>query len=437
MVKIELNWKWWSFQNKVRQAIREREHDLVVARAGYRSGKTILLARECIEWGLSINKSRILLMAPDYQKGGPSTYRVLFEQLPGDDTQPSEAGNPENSPIVEEYNAKDNRITLVNGSNIWLGSADKWNRYAGSEFYFIGCDEPAHYDNTDLYKLHEMLVSRQTTQEGPNVTLWTSTGAGYNQYYDITERQVNEDEEPLQWADQMKVIVGSSLNNPFLPERDKLERQFAGTQKEDQALHGGFSEAQGLVYSKFNRGVHVVSQNEIELKDDFVIYAYDYGWDDPRVLLEIRKTLQEQYVCYDLYYKREKPVEHLTGKFDNGRIVREGWVQENEKEPGIVYCDHDPEHIEKFKEAGFQAEKATKDIDEGIDEVQSVLEIDEEIGPGLLVVEENCGDMIKEVTNYKEEDVGKSTAEDHALDCLRYGIMGDRYVKTKEAKLAW
>jgi phage terminase large subunit len=417
---LDLDWGFWDAQLRAIEALESGEYDVVVFRGGYGSGKTILGARYTIEKALEVPRSDNLIIAPDSQTGAPTTYKVFFEQLPGEDTVPEEGGDPENSPIITDYNRNESRLTVFNGSVIRLGSADVWNRYAGGEFNTIWCDEVAHYEHTDLFKLNRMLISRQRTSRGPNVTLWTSTGNGYNQFYDFVERQETPDDEEL--PTRITNIIADSRNNPFLEEKEKLTRQFEGTEKAEQGLAGGFAAAEGLVYPTFSRGTHVVSRSDVEVVDDWRIYGYDYGFKHPRVLLEIGKTPADQYVVLDCYYRTEMPLDHLIDP-DDGT----GWVLENEKPTGAVYCDHDPEHIQKFRDAGFSAAAATKDIDEGIDEVRGVLEVDETVGPGLLVVED-CTELIKEFQSYKEDDVGTSRAEDHALDSLRYAVMGDRYV---------
>ena len=416
---ISLDFNWADYQFDVVDELENGDSDLVVLRTGYGGGKSYCGAQWIHLGSMQLSSGESLVLAPDFKKGGPATYRVFFETLPGEDTVPNDAGgDPENSPIVAGYNQNQKRITYVSGHVVRLGSADKWNRYAGSEFHRIWMDEPSHYDNTDLYDLHEMLISRQRTQAGPNTCLMTSTGNGYGQFYDITERQVDPNDDPLPWADSMEVFVHSSLRNPFLPDdaKAKLRRQFEGTDREEQALHGGFAAAEGLVYEQFSRQLHVVERDDVEVRDDWRMYGYDYGWNDPRVLIEYGKTLADQYVALDCYYETGKPVEHAIA-----------WLRENDKPTGPIYCDHDPEHIDKFRRAGYQAEAATKDLDEGISEVREVLEVDDEIGPGLLVVED-CVQLIKEFQSYKEDDVGTSRAEDHCLDVTRYAIMGDRYV---------
>lgn len=419
--RMDLQWGFWDAQLKALQALEGGKYDVVVFRGGYGSGKSILGARWLIEKALEIPKSDNLIIAPDSQKGGPTTYKVFFEQLPGEDTVPDEGGEPENSPIVEDYNRNESRLTLFQGAVIRLGSADVWNRYAGGEFNSIWCDEVAHYEHTDLYDLNRMLLSRQRTERGPNVTLWTSTGNGYNQFFDFVEKQVTPDGDEL--PTRLINIVADSRNNPFLNEKEKLVRQFEGTQKEEQGLAGGFAAAEGLVYSSFSRPLHVRPRSEIQTTGGWRLYGYDYGFKDPRVLLEIGKTPADQYVVLDMYYEAEQPVENLVDP-DDGT----GWAIG--KPTGELYSDHEPEHIQKFRDAGFEAYAATKDIDEGIDEVRSVLEPDPALDgePGLLIADD-CTPLIQEFQSYKEDDVGTKRATDHALDSLRYAIMGDRYVE--------
>ncbi|QLG63093.1 hypothetical protein [Halorarum salinum] len=433
---VEIGGSYWGAQLDVFDALESGENDLVIFRTGYGGGKTVLGSDWVLGVGLQVPNGHSLVLAPDKAKGGPATYKGFYERLPGENTVPNDAdGDPENSPIVAGHHGTKNRTTLVNGHIIQLGGADIWSRFAGTEFNAIWCDEVGHYDHTDLYDLHEMLITRQRTEQGPNVTLWTSTGNGFNQFYDISEREMQPDgeggEEKLPWADRMAVIVGDSRDNPFHHEIEKMKAQFEGTARERQALEGGFSAAEGLVYSSFSRKTHVRERPDVvdRLVDGWRLYGYDYGHADPRVLLEIGKTPADQYVILDEYYEPQQPVEKLTGKWDGGRLVRDGWLQQQNKRAGEVYCDHEPEHIEKFRKAGFEADSATKNLDEGIEEVRSVLEVDEANGiPGLLVVDD-CVNLIQEFQSYKEEDVGTSRATDHALDSLRYAIMGDRYVE--------
>ena len=416
---LDLDWGFWDAQLNAIDALESCEHDVVVFRGGYGSGKTILGSRWVIEKATEISGSDNLIIAPDSQKGGPTTYKVFFEELPGEDTVPDKGGDPENSPFVEDYNRNESRITWFNGSVVRLGSADVWNRYAGGEFNTIWCDEVAHYEHTDLFKLNRMLLSRQRTEQGPNVTLWTSTGNGFNQFYDFVERQVTPDDDPL--PTRLTNVIADSRNNPFLPEKEKLVRQFEGTEKEEQGLAGGFAAAEGLVYSAFSREHHVVDAGDVHdvvAEDATPIYGYDAGWDHPRVLVEWHPTHYDQWLATDCYYVSEKPFDHLCNPSDES-----GWLYDQGKPRSTIYCEHEPEHILKFRQAGFHAVKAEKSLDEGIPFVRGLLERKgDPARPGLLVSEQ-CTELIKEFQSYKEEHVGSSgDVPDNVLDASRYAL---------------
>jgi len=181
--KIDIDWTYHEKQADVIQALKG-PYDLIVFRTGYGGGKSVLGARWVLKSAIQYPNSDNLCMAQDRQKGKSTTFRVLFDELPPKDanTNPHKGGDPTNSDIIEDFNASDLRLTTVTDSVIRLGGADRWNRYAGGEFSTIWCDEPSHYENTNLYDLYEMLISRQRAPTGPNKMLWTSTGNGYNQF---------------------------------------------------------------------------------------------------------------------------------------------------------------------------------------------------------------------------------------------------------------
>lgn len=433
-----INWKWTDYQRDARDALESGGYDLVVLRTGYGGGKSRCGAQWIHRGGMTDaeGSGESLVMAQDYEKGKSTTYNVFFKSLPGADTDPFKDGDPENSPIVANYNKNDKILRYVTGHVVWLGGADKWSRFAGSEFNRIWCDEVAHYPpTTDLYKLHEMLVTRQRTPGGPNTTLWTSTGNGYNQFYDITERRVEPDgdggERDLPWAERMHVIVASTEHNRLLPPAglEKIKRQFKGTEREQQGLHGGFASAEGLVYPSFSRERHIIPHEKAEelIDGSWRIYGYDAGWDDPRVVLEIGATSYDQFLVYDEYHESGTHVEDAIG-----------WLHHHEKPYGRMFCEHEPSDIQKFKAAGYEATKADKSLDAGISEVRNRLRQDAEGRVGLLV-SDRCEYTVRELLSYKEEHVGKSAAEDHCADALRYAIFtnetGGGDVPTATARL--
>jgi len=423
---VSVDYQWINYQAHVRDLLEAGECDLVVLRVGYGGGKS-RCGGQWIHRGAMKDREgegESLILAQDYQKGKSTTYSVFFKILPGEDTNPYKDGDPENSPIVDTWHANDKRLVYVTGHVAWLGGADKWNRFAGGEYCRIWADEVGHYPpTTDLYDLHKMLVTRQRTEVGPNTTLWTSTGNGFNQFYDITEREVDADDEPLPWADRMEVVTASTEHNTLLPPDglEKIREQFKGTPREEQGLHGGFAAAEGLVYNEFSKQTHVRSEAAVgdRLVDDWAMYGYDAGWNDPRVMLDIRKTHAGQFVVWDHFYESESQLAEVVDPDDALPDDRQPWM--GDRPDGVIYAEHEPAHIEQMRKAGWAAVKADKSLDGGIDHVRARISKDDEDRPGVLVAE-RCTHLIQEFLSYKEEHVGKAVAEDHALDALRYAL---------------
>jgi len=460
-----LTYDVWDAQRRSLDALHSGQNDVIAFLAGYGSGKSITGARWLIAQALRYPGSRFLAMGIDFTKARDTTFRVLFKNLPGERTNivTSAYNGPETSPIVADYNRAEHRLTLLNDSVIKLGSADKWNRYAGDEYGAIWMDEPSHYGE-DLHDLLEMTGSRLRGIAGPKVMFWTLTGNGYNAAWEILEKRRDASGDPI--GLRIEVLRASTLDNPYLSDGEKarFERQYGGTDREEQALHGGFAAAQGLVYSQFSRDTHVLPHTDAQelVEGGWRIYGYDAGWRDPRVLVEIGKTAYDQFIVLNEFYERNAHVED---------VIR--WLERNDKPRGTIYCEHEPSDIEKFGRSGYSAEKAAKSLDGGISEMRKRLETDgnisisskkkpvvpirsyrvtksgdstslrnaestskstedetengskvslerEEPSRVGLLVSDHCEHLIREFLSYKEEHVGKSNADDHCLDSLRY-----------------
>ncbi|MFC4438566.1 MULTISPECIES: terminase large subunit domain-containing protein [Natrialbaceae] len=444
----------WPAQRECLTALNSGNADIVGFLGGYGTGKSVLGARWLLAQALTTPGSRFLAMGKTFTEATGSTFTKLFAQLPGDNT----ATDPERSPLVADYIKADRELTLTNGTVIVLGSADKWDRYAGAEFGGIWLDEPSQYQ-ADLHRLLEMEGSRLRGVAGSKVRCWTLTGNGFNDAYEILEKRQDATGKPLDL--EIELVRASTLDNPYLEDDvlERFKRQYSDTQREEQALHGGFAAATGLVYATFSRETHVIPHAEAvtRIDDSWRIYGHDVGWNNPSVVLELGKTPLDQLVVLDVFYETESHTEDVRD-----------WLEG--RPTGTIYCDHDPAHIDRLERAGYRVEKATKDIDAGIAEVRKRLEPDgnlsvaptpkkqtvrrpfmghpapprarskrfrrddepddadesddtDEPAVGLLV-SERCRPLIREFFSYTEDDVGAPGARDHCLDALRYAVMG-------------
>jgi hypothetical protein len=299
----------------------------------------------------------------------------------------------------------------VNDSVITLGSADKYSRYAGAEFGAAWLDEPSHYGD-ELHELTGMITTRLRGVDGPKTQVWTLTGEGYNAAWEILEQRQNADGDPI--GLEIEVVRASVLDNPYLTDGDKarFRRKYEGKAKEQQALHGGFAAASGLVYDRFRRDDHVIPHEEAvdRVGDTGRIYGYDAGWKDPRVLIEIGVTDYGQYLLLDEFHESESHVEDAVA-----------WLEHPDRPDGRVFAEHEPADIQKFRRAGFSVTKAEKSIEPGIAEVRRRLAPDNTGRVGLLV-SDRCQQTVREFLSYKQDQVGTAAAEDHCLDSTRYAI---------------
>lgn len=413
-----LRFDLWSAQREALDSVEREDYDITAFMAGYGAGKTVLGARWLLSEALTHDSSRFLAMGQSFSEAKGTTFKALFSQLPGDRTSVVTAGfnGPENSPVVRDYNRTEHRLVLANDTEIILGSADKWSRYAGLEVGGIWLDEPAHYGD-ELFDLLEMLGGRLRGVPGSKAQLWTLTGAGYNAAFEILELREDKNGEPIRL--DIDVIRASTLDNPYLTEGDidRFRRQYAGTAREEQALYGGFSAGTGLVYPQFDPEVHVVEHDTardlVDRDSHDWIYGYDAGWTDARVVLEAVKIDGDRLVVLDEFYRHES---HVTDAIE--------WLSAHDKPTGLIYAEHEPSDIERFNQAGWRAEQADKSLDAGIAEVRRWLKPDPETESVGLLVSERCENLINEFRGYKEEHVGTTQATDHALDSLRYLCMG-------------
>lgn len=404
-----LNYELWDAQQDAIEDFYNNDDSYITDfRAGYRAGKSITGARAIIQGAWGLDNTRWLVMSETYKEGQRTTFKILFKNLPNYD-----GDNPESSPIVANYHKQEGTLKLTNGSVIVFAYSTKTDGIKGDEFAGVWMDEVAFYN--DLYKVTDMVMTRLSAKKGPLSVLWTTTthpNNPFNEYYDIAEENTHPQlDQSIPW--KINTIQVNSLNNPFLT--DRVKEQMRQSQKHNlkQAVKGGFATVDGQVYPMFEDS-HIVSFDDIEddLYDDYRLYSYDSGWDDPRVVLEIGVTTKGQYVVLDEFYESESDVEDAIE-----------WLQN--KPAGMLVSEHEPEHISKIRREvdDVTVVKANKSIDDGIESVQERLKSkDGMIG---LIVTENASNTISEFRTYTKDVIGTNQADDHCMDCVRYLIHTD------------
>lgn len=213
----------------------------------------------------------------------------------------------------------------------------------------------------------------------------------------------------------------SGLDNPYISSV-KLRRAIGHMSEEAKRsrLFGEFVNQQGVVYSEFNRSVHIV--DAFEIPDDWPKYrAIDFGTKNPFACLWIAWDTRDDVLhVYREYYATERTT------LENGTFVNA--LSRGEHYDWTVA---DPEsrdgRLTLARECGFETKAAPKHIGvvETINWVKERLALDVEGKPHLLV-HNNCRNLCKEFRLYRwSEGRGKDKpikAFDHALDALRYQV---------------
>ena len=415
----ELRYDLWEAQERAISDFYENtESDITDFRAGYRAGKSLLGARAIINGAWSIDGSRWLVMAESYKEGQRTTFRILFENLPeydGDD--------PASSPIVESYHKQEGKLKLTNGSVIVFAYSGKVDGVKGDEYSGVWMDEVAFYN--DLYQVNDMVMTRLSATHGPLSILWTTTthpNDPFNAYYDIAETNKHpQTDEELPW--RINTIKANSQNNPFLSDRAKEKQKRLNKHNKEQAIKGGFATVDGQVYPEFS-DKNIVQYDDIkdDLYEGFRLYTYDSGFDDPRVVLEVGMTTQNQLVVLDEFYESETYIEDAIEWLDG-------------KPGGVLVTEHEPEHYNKIqRDTNLVVVKAEKSIDDGIQAVANRLR-DKNGIVGLMVTEE-CENTIEEFRTYTKPVSNSHAQKDHAMDCIRYLVYTNTPMPESEKKIS-
>ncbi|MDD5188896.1 MAG: PBSX family phage terminase large subunit [Methanoregula sp.] len=203
------------------------------------------------------------------------------------------------------------------------------------------------------------------------------------------------------------IIHSTHWDNPFLPQayRDQLET----LAEQDENFY--------RIYCLGEPGVleHVIYRNYCSAlfpttitDNDDLIYGLDFGFNNPSALIEICIRDGAPFIRERLY----------ESKLTNSQMIdRANALGLNKDFP--YYCDSaEPDRIEEWRQAGYNAIPADKSVKDGIDYVKRHrLNID----PGSI-------NTLKEIPAYSYRKKGDQVLDepvkfrDHAMDAIRYAL---------------
>jgi phage terminase large subunit len=271
----------------------------------------------------------------------------------------------------------------------------------GTENDLILCDEVAFCKGFMEY-YDKVLAPTLLTTKGR--AIFGSTPNGFNDFHILTTRALSNND----WFYSHATSYDNNAN-----EREEIERIKAEINEDRfaQEYMADFRKIEGLVYKEFDRQKHTFV-NAPPINEINRIIGIDFGWTNPTAILTIIVDNDNNYWITDEYYKTQKTIEEI--------------IQYTKTLRGnAIYPDPaEPDRIQKLKDAGFNVQDVSKDIDFGISCVQKLFRTNK------IKISTSCVNLIFELENYRYPDKkpGHNESElpikenDHLLDAMRYAL---------------
>lgn len=370
---------------------------------GVGSGKTYagsiraLMAASGYVGGARIKTPNLgVVTAPTYPMLRDATLRTFLEVAGG---------------AVADYNKSETRVTLINGSEILFRSTEQHERLRGATASWWFGDEAALY-HPNVWKI--MLA--RLRQYGQHGYAWITTSPkGRNWIWTkfLRDNQFNP---------KYSLIKASTRDNIHLSLDfiEGLYNEYVGDYAL-QELEGEFVAFEGLIYAEFQRDMHM-SQATVDLSRFKRLTAgVDWGFNNPGVILIAGEDGDGRAVIIHEEYKRQRRIEEWV---EVAKQLRKTYAVDT------WYCDPSkPEYIDLFKEAGLGAVGADNRVELGIQNVRQRLIVGVDRKPRLLLTA-GAANTASEFEQYQwasHKDGLKDVplkAGDHAMDALRYLVMG-------------
>lgn len=320
-------------------------------------------------------------------------------------------------PITHEaHNKNEKLIKLRNGSEIYYASTQHPERLRGPSISWWWGDEAAMYP-ADVRKI---MIGR-LRQHGRLGWDWiTTTPRGRNWVWQTFIKEHPDDPEYF-------IVKATSRENTFIDEAivDAWALEYVGDFAA-QELDAEFVAFEGLIYSEFDRARQVRSTMPQYPR---YVAGVDWGFANPGVIILCGVDSDGRMGVVQEIYERSRRIEE--------------WVSMATQLRGMYrierfYCDPaNPDNIKALVAAGLPAEAADNTVQTGIQAVKARL-VPRADGQPRLTITHDAINLIDEFESYqwaknmhglRDEPL---KTHDHALDALRYAIMGIDHPKTRK-----
>jgi TusA-related sulfurtransferase len=306
----------------------------------------------------------------------------------------------------------------VEPGRIWFKSVDQGHRaFKGDQVRFVAISEEPEGDEGRLV-LDECM--RACSSTGGRVVLEMTPQNGLTWVHDDLIEAGKYD---------ARLIELDSSHNVLVPDYASLQRWLASLPEEERRMRqfGQFVDRRGLVYTGWARG-DGERMGMGHVCDAFLIppewprfRGVDFGLVNPTCCLWGALGDDDTLYIYREHYESGPTYAehcHKILELERGEVIEAGWG-----DPAAA------ETIRDWAQQDLYLALANNDVNTGIDAVKDRLRYRSDQRPRLKVFRE-CRNLIREFEGYvwdpRRRDSAPVKKADHALDALRYLVMGVR-----------
>lgn len=306
------------------------------------------------------------------------------------------------------HNKSDCTIKLLGAGEIYYFGLEYPEKIGSLNLGCVAVDEGVDLTEPDWL----MLLGRCRNTADPIRQIFSACNPGPPSHFLAKRFGLAEGHQP---APGTSVYRTNSQDNFFLPKDyvDYLD-SLTGTarQRYRDGLWVGFD---GLVYSGFDRAVHVKERNRADFKS---FYGFvDEGYKNPAVLLIAGVDGDGRVHIVEEFYKSNVLPSAFVEHCKTARALAD--VEEFVVDPSASGL------IAEMQRSGLKVTKAQNSIADGIRQVTNALGVQGDDRPRLSI-DPSCKNLLIEFESYVWSQGSKETPVkqlDHALDALRYGLM--------------
>jgi phage terminase large subunit len=364
----------------------DSKYDVVINKGGSGSSKTHSLIQLIIQKGMENPNARILVLRKVRATLSKSVYYQFIEYLKEINLYSEDS----------EYKSELYYV-LPSGTQVHFCGLDDKDKIKSTEWIIIWMEEANEFS----YEDYLFLKTRKYR------------GSKFTNFKSMIYMSFNPEEcwiQDFENKPEVKVIHSTYKDNPFVNEEYK--RTLEALKEEDSSYYsiyalGQYSARPNLIYKPFI----VIPKNEYPANYDETIYGCDFGYNNPSAFYRIGYKDNLRFI-EELIYESKLVNKDLINRFNDLKI-----------DPNNnIYCDSaEPQRIEEFCNAGFNALPSDKSRKDGIDFIKSIHKdirtCPENVffnkeAAGYSYKKDKKGDLIDEPVKFK----------DHALDAVRYAL---------------